>query len=74
MLAIGRSDLADDPRLARNDGRVEHTEMLDRAIADWTSQHDLDHVLQVLEKAGWTAPVVPEPEPKDASTSQTGSR
>jgi len=51
MIAIERSDLADDPRLARNDGRVEHTEMLDQAIADWTSQHDLDHVLQVLEKA-----------------------
>ncbi len=51
MLAIERSDLADDPRLARNDGRVQHNDMLDEAIAGWTSQHDLEHVLQVLDQA-----------------------
>ncbi|MQR01166.1 CaiB/BaiF CoA transferase family protein [Glaciimonas soli] len=51
MFAIERPDLAQDPRIARNDGRVEHTAMIDQAIADWTSQHDLEYVLQVLEKA-----------------------
>ncbi|WP_038496692.1 CaiB/BaiF CoA transferase family protein [Collimonas arenae] len=51
MLAIGRSDLAEDPRLARNDGRAQNNDMLDAAIADWTSQHTLEHVLQVLEQA-----------------------
>ena len=51
MNAIGRRDLADDPRLARNDGRVQHNDMLDEAITAWTSQHDLEHVLEVLDEA-----------------------
>ncbi|TCS37855.1 formyl-CoA transferase [Paucimonas lemoignei] len=51
MHAMGRADLAEDPRLARNDGRAQHTEMLDQAITDWTMQHDLDDVLQALEAA-----------------------
>jgi len=51
MHAIGRPDLADDPRLARNDGRAQHNDMLDEAIAAWTRQHDLPHVLRVLEDA-----------------------
>ena len=51
MLAIGRKDLAEDASLARNDGRVKQNDMLDAAIGGWTSQHDLEHVLEVLEKA-----------------------
>ncbi len=51
MRAIGRNDLADDPALATNDGRVARTEELDRAIGDWTARHDLDEVLAVLEEA-----------------------
>jgi formyl-CoA transferase len=51
MRAIGRADLADDPALATNEGRVKRTEEVDRAIGEWTAAHDLDHVLAVLEKA-----------------------
>jgi formyl-CoA transferase len=51
MRAIGRDDLADDPALADNAGRVKRTDELDRAITEWTSRHDLDAVLAVLEKA-----------------------
>ena len=51
MHAIGRADLADDPRLAHNDGRAQHTELIDGAIGDWTRAHTLDDVLDVLEKA-----------------------
>jgi len=51
MTAIGRKDLADDPALARNDGRAKQSDMLDRAITEWTMQHDIGHVLAVLEKA-----------------------
>ncbi len=51
MKAIGRSDLADDPELARNDGRVEHNDMLDDAISRWTTSHDLDEVLGTLDAA-----------------------
>jgi len=51
MHAIGRSDLAEDPELAHNDGRVIRTEQIEQAISSWVAAHDLDHVLGVLEKA-----------------------
>jgi formyl-CoA transferase len=51
MRAIGRPDLADDPTLANNDGRVKRTEELDRVIGAWTARHDLDAVLEVLDRA-----------------------
>ena len=51
MRAIGRSDLADDPALATNDGRVKRTQELDEAITAWTTKHPLDEVLRVLEQA-----------------------
>lgn len=51
MQAIGRKDLADDPRLARNDGRVEHNTLIDHAITDWTLRHGLEEVLEALETA-----------------------
>jgi len=39
MTAAGREDLANDPRLARNDGRVQHEAEIDDAITAWTSTH-----------------------------------
>jgi len=51
MVAIDRADLGEDPKLARNDGRAQNNEMLDEAITEWTTQHDLEHVLKVLEEA-----------------------
>ena len=51
MRAIGRADLADDPTLASNEGRVKRTAQLDQVIGAWSSQHDLDTVLEVLDKA-----------------------
>lgn len=51
MTAIGREDLARDPELAHNDGRVRHVDLIDGAILEWTGRHDLDTVLQVLERA-----------------------
>lgn len=51
MHTIDRDDLAEDPKLARNDGRAQNNEMLDDAITDWTTQYDLEHVLKVLEEA-----------------------
>ncbi|HEX7811525.1 MAG TPA: CaiB/BaiF CoA-transferase family protein [Burkholderiales bacterium] len=51
MLAIGRDDLAGDPELARNDGRVGRTAELDQEIGAWCAAHDLDHVLKVLADA-----------------------
>jgi formyl-CoA transferase len=51
MNAIGRPDLANDPALAHNDGRVARTEEIEKVIGDWVAAHDLERVLQVLEKA-----------------------
>jgi crotonobetainyl-CoA:carnitine CoA-transferase CaiB-like acyl-CoA transferase len=51
MHVIGRADLADDPALARNDGRVAQSAMLDAAITAWTSHHSIDDVLAALEQA-----------------------
>ncbi|CAM2196517.1 Succinyl-CoA--D-citramalate CoA-transferase [Paraburkholderia kururiensis] len=51
MSAIGRPDLADDPALARNDGRVARSAELDAAIVAWTSHHSIADVLAVLERA-----------------------
>jgi crotonobetainyl-CoA:carnitine CoA-transferase CaiB-like acyl-CoA transferase len=51
MQLIGRPDLADDPRLAHNDGRGEHAERIDAAIAEWTVQRDRDQVLAALNQA-----------------------
>jgi formyl-CoA transferase len=51
MNAIGRPDMADDPALAHNDGRVARTDDIEKVIGDWVGAHDLDRVLDVLEKA-----------------------
>ena len=51
MSAIGRDELANDPALASNAGRVPRTAELDEAIAKWTREHDLDFVLAALETA-----------------------
>ncbi|MBS7544213.1 CaiB/BaiF CoA transferase family protein [Ancylobacter oerskovii] len=51
MTAIGREDLANDPRLASNDGRVRHVEEIDGVIAGWTSRHSLDEVTAALDAA-----------------------
>jgi formyl-CoA transferase len=51
MQAIGREDLANDPALATNDGRVPHTERIDAAIADWCGRHTIDVALNVLQQA-----------------------
>ncbi|MET0163633.1 MAG: CaiB/BaiF CoA-transferase family protein [Vicinamibacterales bacterium] len=51
MKAIGRDDLAEDPGLAHNDGRVSRTDEIEQVISDWTAHHDLDEILQVLGDA-----------------------
>ncbi len=51
MIAIERPDLASDPALKHNEGRVAQTTLIDDAIGDWTSRHPLDDVLRVLEAA-----------------------
>jgi len=51
MAAIGRDDLAADPALADNAGRVKRVEEIDAVIGAWTSKHDVTEVLAVLDQA-----------------------
>ncbi len=51
MTAIGRADLAADPGLADNTGRVARVQELDAAIEAWTSTRATSEVLAVLEAA-----------------------
>jgi formyl-CoA transferase len=52
MEVIGRPDLAADPRLADNAGRVEHVAELDEAIGAWTAAHSQEAVAAALTDAG----------------------
>jgi crotonobetainyl-CoA:carnitine CoA-transferase CaiB-like acyl-CoA transferase len=52
MESIGRPELANDPELANNVGRAANVERIDQAISDFTCQHDLDLVLELMNKAG----------------------
>ncbi|AVQ82523.1 MULTISPECIES: CaiB/BaiF CoA transferase family protein [unclassified Variovorax] len=51
MECIGRPDLAADPALAGNAGRVAQVGMLDAAIGDWTARHTVEEVLAALDAA-----------------------
>jgi crotonobetainyl-CoA:carnitine CoA-transferase CaiB-like acyl-CoA transferase len=51
MQAVGRPDLAADPSLAHNDGRVHKNDVIDAAISAWTSKHSLDETVAALERA-----------------------
>jgi len=51
MTTAGRADLAEDSRLQTNDGRVEHQEEVDGAIAEWTKTLTVEEVLAALEEA-----------------------
>ena len=52
MESIGRPDLAADPALANNVGRAANVDLIDQAISDFTLQHDLDAILDLMNKAG----------------------
>lgn len=51
MAAIGRDDLAADPALTDNAGRVKRVEEIDAAIGAWTSNLNVAEVLAVLDQA-----------------------
>ncbi|MEG1114585.1 MAG: CaiB/BaiF CoA-transferase family protein, partial [Janthinobacterium sp.] len=51
MLAMGRIDMAGDPQLARNDGRVARTQEIDDAIGAWCATHTIDSALAMLQAA-----------------------
>ena len=50
MIAIGRPDMAEDPRLEQNQGRVENEKEIDAAIEKWTREHTSDEVLTTMDE------------------------
>jgi crotonobetainyl-CoA:carnitine CoA-transferase CaiB-like acyl-CoA transferase len=51
MSAIGREDMATDPQLANNAGRVPRTQEIDEAIQAWCSSQRIDTALAALQAA-----------------------
>ena len=51
MSAIGREDMANDPQLANNAGRVPRTQDIDEAIQAWCSIQRIDTALAALQAA-----------------------
>src|SRR4051812_6177599 len=51
MGVIGREDLARDPELANNTGRVRRVEAIDAAIGQWTAERSVADVLAALAAA-----------------------
>lgn len=50
MAVAGKPEMASDPRLASNSGRVKHEAEIDRALADWCLQNDSVSLLQILDQ------------------------
>jgi formyl-CoA transferase len=51
MAEIGRNDLALDPALNDNTGRVARVAEIDGVIGEWTAQRTVDEVLAALDRA-----------------------
>lgn len=51
MTAIGRADLANDPRMRDNPGRAANGLELNEAISEWTRAHSVDEVMEVMTAA-----------------------
>jgi crotonobetainyl-CoA:carnitine CoA-transferase CaiB-like acyl-CoA transferase len=49
LAAIGRPELARDPRFATNEARVQNVEELDAIIEEWTRAHTLQEVMAAFE-------------------------
>jgi crotonobetainyl-CoA:carnitine CoA-transferase CaiB-like acyl-CoA transferase len=46
MSAIGRDDLAEDPRMQTQEGRVANAAELDEALQDWIGKHTLEETVR----------------------------
>ncbi|MFZ0635270.1 MAG: CoA transferase [Candidatus Acidiferrales bacterium] len=50
MIAIGRPDMAANPRFEHNNDRVQYVDEIEDAITAWTSLQPIEEVIRVLEK------------------------
>jgi crotonobetainyl-CoA:carnitine CoA-transferase CaiB-like acyl-CoA transferase len=51
MVAVGHPKMAADPRLASNQGRVEHEAEIDTVLAEWCATHEAAVLLEALDQA-----------------------
>lgn len=51
MIAVGQPQMADDPRLADNPGRVKHESEIDSALSAWAASVRSAEALYILDKA-----------------------
>ena len=50
MAAAGRSDMAEDPAMANNAGRIIHEAAIDEALGAWCASHSSVHIINTLEE------------------------
>ncbi len=50
--ALGRPELATDPRFLTHQSRVQHIDILNPLVADWIVTHPVDEISAALEKQG----------------------
>jgi crotonobetainyl-CoA:carnitine CoA-transferase CaiB-like acyl-CoA transferase len=50
MIAAGHPEMANNPAMADNSGRVKHEAVIDRALADWCLQHNAQTIINTLEE------------------------
>lgn len=51
MTAAGRADMATDPKMANNEGRVIHEAKIDEVLRNWCSELDAQQVLDKLDES-----------------------
>ncbi len=51
MVCAGRSDMAENPEMADNAGRIVHEQEIDAALAEWCEAHSSVHIINTLEEA-----------------------
>ena len=51
MVAAGYPEMAEDPRLASNQGRVEYELEIDTVLTQWCAAHDSAYLLEQLDQA-----------------------
>jgi crotonobetainyl-CoA:carnitine CoA-transferase CaiB-like acyl-CoA transferase len=49
MIAAGYPEMAENPAMADNEGRVEHEAEIDKALADWCAANDAATIIETLE-------------------------
>ena len=58
IMAMGRPELADDPRFASNPLRVEHREVIEQIVAGWTETIPADELVATLVSSGVPASLI----------------